>query len=119
MSKPVNPEVPSLGPSQLQQLNALLEVALDLPERERESWLDALPSKHQELRPILAKLLARAELEADGFLRDPLDPSEIASDMQVEEAQAGETVGPYRLIRPIGQGGMAVVWLAQRGGGVA
>jgi hypothetical protein len=31
--------------------------------------------------------------------------------------QAGELVGPYRLIHPLGAGGMAEVWLAQRADG--
>jgi eukaryotic-like serine/threonine-protein kinase len=119
MSKPADPEVSSPGLSRLQQLNGLLEVALDLPQHERESWLGALPIQYQELRPTLAKLLARAELETDDFLCRAVDQSAVSGEIKGEEAQAGETVGPYRLIRPIGQGGMAVVWLAERDEGVA
>jgi len=28
--------------------------------------------------------------------------------------QAGDRIGPYQLVRELGAGGMAVVWLAQR-----
>ena len=55
--------------AQLQQINVLLEAALELPEAEREAWLDALPPPHRALTPSLRVLLQRASEETDGFMR--------------------------------------------------
>ena len=40
---------------------------------------------------------------------------EIVEEAKADEANvAGRRLGPYRLIRPIGRGGMATVWVARR-----
>lgn len=119
MSKPDEPAALPPGGDRLKQLNDLLEVALDLPAHERETWLRALPSDCEALRPTLARLLARAEVETDDFLRHAVDHSDVGGEAHGNEAQAGDAIGPYRIIRPVGRGGMAVVWLAERIEGVA
>jgi hypothetical protein len=43
--------------------------------------------------------------------------AEVQTDAIGSGLQAGECVGPYLLVRPLGAGGMAEVWLAQRAGG--
>jgi hypothetical protein len=91
----------------------LLDHALELPAHARSAWLAALPTAHARLRPALEQLLTqRAAIETADFLgQGAVVP---AAAPPAEAYAAGTTIGPYRLLRPLGEGGMAIVWLAQR-----
>lgn len=103
--------------ARLARLNSLLAQALALPEARRGAWLRALPTEHQALVPALAELLARASIETDQFLRTPLQLGglDVGDD---DGDQAGDVVGGYRLEAPLGSGGMASVWQAERADGL-
>jgi eukaryotic-like serine/threonine-protein kinase len=96
-------------------LNKLLDGALQQPPAKRMAWVDALGAEYESVKPRLRALLARSsEQEAEsGLITLPkLDETHSGSAAPQCGQIAGTQVGPYRLVRRLGIGGMAVVWLA-------
>ena len=89
-----------------------LDRAMDMEEDERAAWLAVLREEDPVVAADLEQLLAeRRTVLEEGFLEHvTFGPSEQMS-------LAGHLVGAYRLIAPIGQGGMGSVWLAERADG--
>jgi serine/threonine-protein kinase len=102
----------AVTPALWKRLSPLLDAALDLEPGEREAWIAALPSEQADLLPELRDLLSgRAAVETDDFLnRLP----EFSAAPQALTLTEGNVVGPYRLLREVGSGGTASVWLAER-----
>ena len=91
----------------------LLDELLTLPEAQRLSFLDGLPPAQRAWRAALEQLLrSDAAAASAGFLQQaaslPGLPSEAGGVWQPDEV-----LGPWRLIRELGRGGMASVWLAR------
>jgi serine/threonine-protein kinase len=94
----------------LRVLDRLLDEALALPPHERGPWLERLSPQHARLVPTLRDLLAADVTE---IIDRPL-ASRGGGETTHQALSAGATVGPYRLLRELGVGGMGVVWLAER-----
>ncbi len=93
----------TLDPARWQRIEALLDLLLELPAEVRGEHLAAACGRDVELQAQVEALLA-ADAEAEGarFLKAPAALGE----------EALHQVGPYELVRLIGEGGMGRVYEA-------
>src|ERR1700735_3447921 len=104
----------SLTTIQMARMSKLLDEALPLDEPGRRGWLEALPAADRDLAlPLREALLGGADEGESAFTL--FGAGEESSEMS--GLQPGASVGPYQLIRLLGSGGMAEVWLPPRAGG--
>src|SRR5882724_1627811 len=113
---------------------------LELEPEARERWLAEMSATRPDIAKDVRALLSKLEaLDAEGFLlgspvaegthpelRDFLEQRALRETGELIPAAhgvgpatasgfvAGTVVGPYRLIREVGYGGMSSVWLAER-----
>lgn len=97
------------------RLNRLLALALELDADQRAQWLGDLPVVEADLVPLVERLLRESVPEVPGHTSLPRPSMQLmAEQWRYRQSQPGDSIGPYRLNRQVGQGGMATVWLADR-----
>src|SRR5262252_2230925 len=108
----------ALTAAELATVSRLLDEALALDAAARARWLEALPAENDNLVPVLREMLARAGTTSGLLLdRQPNLREHRTSRKSGSALKADDHVGPYQLIRELGTGGMAEVWLARRADG--
>ncbi|HEY4368527.1 MAG TPA: protein kinase [Steroidobacteraceae bacterium] len=111
----------NFAPGDLTEVLALLKSALELPVDQRSAWLETLDASRARLKHTVIEFLQQhAEHETGDVLRTLSDYAAEDEDglSGTQAPVSGHVIGPYRLLRAIGEGGMSSVWLAERDDGV-
>jgi len=99
-----------MAPERWQQLEDLFHAMLELPPERRAAALAAACGDDAELRAEVERLL-HADGQASAFVGDAAAGIQhIASTVLPESGH----IGPYRIVRELGRGGMGTVFLGER-----
>ena len=94
-----------------QQVKQVLNDALETPAEERAAFLDQATNGNTRLRAEVESLLASYR-HAGAFIEAPA--ATPASMVQPESLSPGSSLGPYRIVQLIAEGGMGSVYQAVR-----
>jgi serine/threonine protein kinase/Tfp pilus assembly protein PilF len=101
-----------MTPERWQQVDRLFHAAIEIEPGERPAFLAQSCADDESLRNEVESLLL-SHGTTDSFFETPV--SDIAADLLAEaesKLTAGQSVGPYKILSLLGEGGMGEVYLA-------
>lgn len=94
-----------------ERLQAVFHAALDRPVEERRGWVEAALADSPDLIPEVLAMLAADERGAP-LLDEAF--GDLAGRVLSEPAGVPRSIGHYRILGVLGEGGMGIVYLAER-----
>src|SRR6266540_3471246 len=91
-----------------ERIERLYYAALELEPNAREAFLDEACADNEDLRHEVAGLLA-CDIQSDSFIQSPLIET---STKPMRSLITGSQIGVYKILSPLGRGGMGEVYLA-------
>jgi serine/threonine-protein kinase len=101
-----------MNPERWQRIEELFRAVVDRMATERDAYLTRVCDGDEELRLEVLSLLARDT--AEDFIRNPIASAALSFTAEPKDDLTGEQIGPYRVTRLIGRGGMGAVYEAER-----
>jgi len=112
-----------MGDIEWNEVEAIIDTVLDLPKNERLAYIEKRCGQNPRLKGEVTQLLDSIS-NSDGWLENPRDYKlqlyeELSDDLEsigISHSLIGEQVGSYIIKEQIGEGGMGIVYLAERSG---
>ncbi|HKF55557.1 MAG TPA: serine/threonine-protein kinase [Blastocatellia bacterium] len=103
-----------MDPERWQLIRQVFHQAVELPAGERAGYVSRASGGDESLRTEIESLLASHD-QAESFIESKDDQVEtVAQSSNRAQEMIGRRVGPYKIVREIGRGGMGAVYLGVR-----
>ncbi|MFN0112381.1 MAG: protein kinase domain-containing protein [Blastocatellia bacterium] len=104
-----------MTPERWRKIESIFQTVIEKPKPERQMMLTQYCGDDTELRREVEALLSEDETnDFDEFIQSPIKNAARSLPQSQTDNYIGRNIGPYQVVKLLGQGGMGAVYLAER-----